>query len=215
MPSTLALLDRPDRLRAALPPIRRRLLERLRRPASATEVAAEMDMSRQRLNYHLRELEKAGLVHLVEERQRRGCVERILAARADAFIVDPAVVGPRRAKVMSASAQDRHSTEHLIEIAASVVREVARMRGQAEQQGTRLLTFTADTEIAFATPADFDRFSTALAEFLAREGAKAQAASGGRRYRFVLGAHPSTASTASGVTHGRSRSRRDSRRRPH
>src|SRR4051812_50112761 len=102
MPSTLALLDRPARLRAALPPTRRRLLERLRRPASATEVAAEMDMSRQRLNYHLRELEKAGLVHLVEERQRRGCVERILAARADPVIVDPAVVGPRRAKGMSA-----------------------------------------------------------------------------------------------------------------
>ena len=207
---SVALLDRPDRLRAALPPIRRQLLERLRQPASATELAAEMSVPRQRLNYHLRELERAGLLHLVEERQRRGCVERILAARADAFVVDPAVVGARRAKAVSASAQDRYSAEHLIDAAGSVVRNVARMRGQAEEQGKRLLTFTADTEIAFSTPADFERFTTALAEFLAREAAKAHAPSGGRRYRVLLAAHPAP----SGDKHGRSRARRNPGRRP-
>jgi DNA-binding transcriptional ArsR family regulator len=208
--ASVALLDRPERLRAALPPLRRRLLERLRQPASATELAAEMSLPRQRLNYHLRELERVGLLHLVEERQRRGCVERILAARADAFVVDPSVVGARRPKAVSASAQDRYSAEHLIDAAASIVRHVARMRGQAEQQGTRLLTFTADTEIAFASPADFERFTTALAEFLAREAATVHAPTGGRRYRVLLAAHPAP----SGVKHGRSRARRDSRRRP-
>ena len=115
MPSSptpsVALLDRPDRLRIALSPIRRRLLERLREPASATELAAEMSLGRQRVNYHLRELEKAGLLHLVEERQRRGCVERILAARADAFVVDPSVMGRRRTLAISAAAQDRFSAE--------------------------------------------------------------------------------------------------------
>ena len=208
---SVALLDRPDHLRAALSPLRRRLLERLREPASATCVAAELSLGRQRVNYHLRELERAGLVYLVEERQRRGCTERILAARATAFIVDPAVVGARAETAVAPSAQDRYSAEHLIDAAASVVRHVARMRGEAEQQGTRLLTFTADTEIAFATPADFDRFTTALAEFLAREAARAQAPSGGRRYRVVLAAHPSPA----GVSHGRSRARRNPRRRSH
>src|SRR4051812_3777023 len=214
MPSTLALLDRPDRLRAALPPIRRRLLERLRRPASATEMAAEMAMSRQRLNYHLRELEKAGLVHLVEERQRRGCVERILAARADAFVVDPAVMGSRAARAIKVSAQDRYSAEHLIDAAGDVVRHVARMRTRAEQEGTRLLTFAIDTEVSFATPADLDRFTTALAEFVAR-AAGTDNHPGGRRFRILLGGHPAPAPHASGVTHVRSRHRRDSRRRAH
>ena len=208
--ASVALLDRPEPLRAALSPIRRRLLERLRRPASATELAAEMSVPRQRLNYHLRELERAGLLHLVEERPRRGCVERILAARAEAFVVDPSVVGARRPKAVSASAQDRYSAEHLIDAAASVVRNVARMRGQAEAQGTRLLTFTADTEIAVSSPAEFERFTTTLAEFLAREAVKAHAPAGGRRYRVLLAAHPAP----SGDTHGRSRARRDSRRRP-
>jgi DNA-binding transcriptional ArsR family regulator len=214
---SVALLDRPDRLRIALSPIRRRLLERLREPASATELAAEMSLGRQRVNYHLRELEKAGLLHLVEERQRRGCVERILAARADAFVVDPSVMGPRRTLAISAAAQDRFSAEHLIDAAGDVVRHVARMRTRAEQEGTRLLTFAIDTEIAFATPGDLERFTTALAEFVAREAANVPATTKGRRYRILLGGHPAPGveSTATGENHGRSRARRNPRRRPH
>ena len=205
--ASVALLDRPGPLRAALSPIRRRLLDRLRVPASATELAAEMDLGRQRLNYHLRELEKAGLVHLVEERQRRGFVERVLAARADAFIVDPALMGaPRTAKHLAA-AQDRFSAEHLIDTAGSMVRDVARMKGRASAEGTRLLTFSIDTEISFATPGAFERFTTELSESLARHAAQFNTP-GGRRYRVVIAGHP-------GVNHGGSRDRRNPRRRTH
>jgi hypothetical protein len=41
----VALLDEPDRLRVGLSPIRRRLLERLRQPASATQLASELATS--------------------------------------------------------------------------------------------------------------------------------------------------------------------------
>jgi DNA-binding transcriptional ArsR family regulator len=213
--SSITLLDRADRLKVALSPIRRRLLDRLRQPASATELAAEMELGRQRVNYHLRELEKAGLVHLVEERQRRGCVERILAARADAFVVDPAVMGSRGSHAIQASAQDRYSAEHLIDAAGDVVRHVARMRAAAEQQGTRLLTFAIDTEINFATPDDLERFTTALAEFVAREAGKVHNPEQGRRFRILLGGHPAPGRKSSGVSHARSRTRRDPRRRAH
>lgn len=215
--SSMALLDQPDRLKIALSPIRRRLLERLREPASATELASEMGLARQGVNYHLRELEKAGLLHLVEERQRRGCVERILAARAGAFVVDPAVMGRRTTQAISAAAQDRFSAEHLIDAAGALVRHVARMKAAAEQEGKRLLTFAIDTEVAFATPADFERFTTALAEFVAREAARVPASTTSRRYRILLGGHPAPGaeSTASGVSHGRSRTRRNPRRRTH
>jgi DNA-binding transcriptional ArsR family regulator len=213
--SSVALLDRPEGVRLALSPIRRQLLDRLRRPASATELAAEMTLGRQRVNYHLRELEKAGLVHLVEERQRRGCVERILAARADAFVVDPSVMGSRGRRAIKASAQDRYSAEPLIDAAGDVVRHVARMRARAEAEGTRLLTFAIDTEISFATPADLDRFTTALAEFVAREAAQVHNPAEGRRFRILLGGHPAPGPQASGASHVRSRTRRNSRRRAH
>jgi DNA-binding transcriptional ArsR family regulator len=62
-----------------LDPERRRLLEALREePDSASGLARRLDDSRQRLNYHLRTLEEAGLVELREERRRGNCVERAL-----------------------------------------------------------------------------------------------------------------------------------------
>lgn len=128
------------------PGLRRKLLERLQTPASATQLAAELTLGRQRVNYHLRSLEAAGLITLVEERQRRGCVERILAARAEACVVDPSVMGARTTAAVKTAAQDRFAAEHLIDSAAAVVRDVARMRARAQKQGTRLLVFTVDTK---------------------------------------------------------------------
>ncbi len=93
---SVALVEAPDALRAALPPLRRRLLERLREPASAVVVAGEFGLPRQQVNYHLRTLETAGFLELVETRARRGCTERVLRTSARAFIVDPQVIAPAR-----------------------------------------------------------------------------------------------------------------------
>ncbi len=224
----IELVAEPDRVRLALSPMRRRLLDRLKTPASATELASELALGRQRVNYHLRALESAGLVELVEERQRRGCIERVLAARARAFVVDPAVMGSREPSAVRAAAQDRFAAEHLIDSAAAIVRDVARMHAKAERQHTRLLVFTLDTEIGFATPADFERFATSLGDFLAREAAALESPNG-RRYRVVIGAHPAPQAPKTGGEPSaprpphpgghhediRSRPRRDSRRRSH
>lgn len=182
-------MEEPEKLRIALSPIRRRLLERLREPASATRLAAELGLSRQRINYHLRALEYAGLLELVEERPRRGFTERVLAARADAFVVDPAVMG----SVAAVEEQDRYAAEHLIGAASAVVRDVARMQSAAQREGTRLLTFTIEADLSFAAPADLERFCDRLAELVADAASEHGAAERGRPYRLVLGGHPSPA----------------------
>jgi DNA-binding transcriptional ArsR family regulator len=187
--SSVALLDRPDAVRLALSPIRQQLLARLRRPASATMLAGELEMGRQRINYHLRALETAGLLTLVEARQKRGCVERVLVARARAFVVDPSVMAGAE-RPAAAVRQDRFAASHLIEAASGIVRDVTRMQAAASDQGARLLTFTIDTEVSFATPADFERFTSELAEQVARTAATFNQAVGGRRYRVVVGGHP-------------------------
>ena len=61
---------------APLAPLRRAVLEQLREAGSASEVATRLGETRQRVNYHVRELERAGLVELVEERARRGWFRR-------------------------------------------------------------------------------------------------------------------------------------------
>jgi DNA-binding transcriptional ArsR family regulator len=191
VPATAAvdLVEEPERLRLALSPIRRRLLERLREPASASRLAAELGLSRQRINYHLRALEQAGMLELVEERPRRGFTERVLVARADAFVVDPGVMGA----VTAVEEQDRYAAEHLIGAASAVVRDVARMQSAAQRQGTRLLTFTIEAELRFAAPADLERFCERLAELVAEAGAAHGTSEGGRPYRLVLGGHPAPA----------------------
>jgi DNA-binding transcriptional ArsR family regulator len=190
----LALVDGPDALRAALPPLRRRMLDRLREPASAVVVAGEFGLPRQRVNYHLRVLEAAGFLELVEERRRRGCVERVLRTSARAFIVDPQVMAPAptpasRAR-RAAARQDRFAADTLVEAASGVVCDVSRMQARASAQGQRLLTCAIETEVRLASPADFERLSAVLATLVARAVADLGVAEGGRSYRVVVGAHP-------------------------
>lgn len=194
------LLDEPERLRRALSPLRRQLLARLRTPASASQLAVELELPRQRLGYHLRQLEEAGLLDLVETRQRRGFTERVLRASADAYVVDPDVLAPDRpageVPVPDAGeprpsqvAGDRYAAGYLADVVARTVRDVARMQAAAERQGRRLLTFTVETEVRVATPGDMHGFTEALATAVANVIADFDAPTG-RPYRVLAVGHP-------------------------
>ena len=112
-----------DLVSAPLSPLRRAVLEALSEaPASATEVAGALGESRQRVNYHVRALEREGLVELVEERARRGCTERVVRASCHAVVVEPAVVGTMPED------QDRFAADALLSGAARMVRDVAAAR---------------------------------------------------------------------------------------
>lgn len=186
---SLTVLDDPDRVAAALSPLRRRLLEHLRtEPDSAAGLARKLDLPRQKLNYHLRELEKAGIVELAEERQRRGCVERSLRPTARALLVDPRLLGG--ADEVD-NLRDRFSSTYLIAAAARVLQEVTGLRAKATAAGKRLATFTLETEVAFRSAADRAAFASELTEAVAALARKYHDDSrGSRRHRFVVGGHP-------------------------
>jgi DNA-binding transcriptional ArsR family regulator len=158
-----------------LSPLRRSLLELLKSPASATQLATALDLPRQRVNYHVRALEQAGLVELVEERQRRGCVERVLRAR------------PGRS--VDAGVQDQFAATHLVSVAAGVARSVERMSDAAADAGKRLLTFTVETTVRFGAPGDVHEFTSDLAEAV-RQIALRYDTESGRPYRVVAMGHP-------------------------
>jgi DNA-binding transcriptional ArsR family regulator len=185
------LIEDPDRARLALSPIRRQLLARLRRPASAAQLAVELDMPRQKLGYHLRALEAAGLIGLAEARGRRGFTERLLVSRADAFIIDPSIMGgPGDSRI---EAQDRYAASHLVQTAAHIVRNVTRMRAAAETEGKRLLTFTIEADVGFASPGDIESFTDRLADAVATLAKVYPAEGENRRYRVIVGGHPAAA----------------------
>lgn len=184
----LDVLRAGDRLRGSMSPLRQRLLEELGgEPGSATTLAAKLGESRQRVNYHLRELEKSGFVELVELRPRRGRTERILRAKARTVVVAPAIIGEREA----AADQDRFAADTLLAGAARTFDEVAAQRERAEAAGKRLVTFTIEASIGFEAPADIERFATELAERVAELAAAYDTPESNRRYRLLIGGHPS------------------------
>ena len=184
MPQGLDVLHGAD-MRGSLSPLRRRILAELRDPASATVVAERIGESRQRVNYHLRELEKAGLVELVETRPRRGSVERIVRATARTVVVAPEILGDS-----PIDDQDRFAAETLLALTARTFGDVASMRDRARSAGRRLVTFTISADIGFAEPADIGRFADDLAARIADLAAAYESAGARRRYRVVVAGHP-------------------------
>ena len=176
---------RGGELRGGLTSLRREVLEALCEPGSASTLAPRLGESRQRINYHLRELEKAGLVELVEERPRRGFTERVVRATARAVLVEPEVVGD-----LATATQDRFAADMLIAASTRTAQCVAEMRGKAQAAGKRLVTFTIEADVGFETAADIERFVGELADRVAELAAKYESPRARRRYRVVAGGHP-------------------------
>ena len=128
-----------ERLRGTLSPLRQRVLTELREPASATMIAERLGESRQRINYHLRELEKGGLVELVEERQRRGRVERIMRAVASAVIVAPELIGDA-----GPTTRDRFAADTLLAATARTFTDVALASSTGRLVTTKVATTPGD-----------------------------------------------------------------------
>ncbi len=204
----MQVLTDSTQLAAALSPLRQRVLAELHEPQSASGLAPRLGLSRQALNYHLRELEREGLLELVEERQRRGCVERVLKVTSRAFVVSPAVLGGLGDD--PAQARDRFSSAYLLATASHMIGDVALLRDRAQAVDERLATFTMDTEIRFGSPAAFRSFVEELASEVAQLAAKYDGPSArSRRFRVVVGSHPVVTKTeAEAATEARRKRRR-------
>ncbi|MHC4427026.1 MAG: helix-turn-helix domain-containing protein [Planctomycetota bacterium] len=186
----LEVIDDTDRAAAVLSPLRLRLLEVLQEPDSATGLGRRLKLPRQRVNYHLRELEEAGFLRLVEERRKGNCTERIVQATSRHYLISPEVLG-----VLGDSpeeAGDRFSSAYLVATAASLIKEVAVLRRRAARAGKRLATLTIQADVRFASAADQAGFAEELGQAVTRLVAKYHddQAPRGRLYRLMAGVHP-------------------------
>src|SRR5690349_16854692 len=116
---------------AMLDPTRLAILGRLREPGSAASVAAQLGAPRQRIGYHVRELERAGLVAPVSERAHGGLVERLLQASAAAYVVAPQALGPVAPD--PATISDHFSTAYQLAVASRIVRDLSELRARADR----------------------------------------------------------------------------------
>jgi DNA-binding transcriptional ArsR family regulator len=188
--SSLGVIRTDAAAAAALQPQRREILGALAEPGSASSLSRELGLPRQRINYHLRELEKQGLVELVEERRRGNCLERVVRATARSYLISPEALGALGSDPERVS--DRLSAAYLIATAGRAVCELAELQSRAEAAGRRLATLTLATEVRFRSAADRNAFTEELAEALAVLAARYHddAAPEGRSFRFFVGGHP-------------------------
>ncbi len=181
-----------DHARAAhlLDPMRVSLLERLNEPGSASSLARDLGLPRQRINYHLRELEKAGFVEFVEERRRGNCVERLVKATARSYLISPEVLGALGRT--PEEQQDRFSASYLMAAAARILRDLSGQAARAAAAKKRVATLTLEAEVRFASAEARNAFAEELAAAVARLTARYHDATtpGGRSFRLVVGSYP-------------------------
>lgn len=106
----------------SLDPMRARLLAELVEPASASMLADTLAVPRQKVNYHLRALERHGLIELVEQRRKGNMTERIVRAAAASYVISPSALGPVQPD--PDRARDQLSARWLLALATRMVREL-------------------------------------------------------------------------------------------
>ncbi|PXY19464.1 ArsR/SmtB family transcription factor [Prauserella muralis] len=187
----VAVIDDPEAAEVSLDPVRARLLAELAEPGSASTLAHRLGLPRQKVNYHLRALERHGLVELVEERRKGNMTERVLQASAASYVISPNVLGAVQPD--PAQSPDRLSARWLLALGSRLVREVGELLTGAMQARKRLATFAIDGEIRFASAADRAAFADELAGAVTQLVSKYhdESAPGGRHHRIVVAVHPS------------------------
>ena len=177
-------------------PVRRRILALARTPMSATEMAGRLGLTRQRVNYHVRQLERSRFLDRAERRLRRNMMEQQYVATARSYVIAPELLGALAPHV--GVVQDAASASALFAIASRAQDDLTRVLGDADAQSKRVATLSLTADVRFTSPEQRTEFTRALeraiADLVARHTAPFTHDDGspgdGRPYRLFLGCHP-------------------------
>jgi hypothetical protein len=176
-----------------LKPLRREILARAQTPVSAAGIAAAMKRPRQVINYHVRQLAKAGFLRRAGRAQKRGLVEQRYVVSAKAFVLAADLLGDLDVTAESAATADKASASYLLMLATRLQRELTESWRKSEAHGTALPLLSLDAEFGFASAAERARFAAALTQAITNVVA-AHTVTPPRgcdgRYRLVLGCYP-------------------------
>ncbi|MFG3149650.1 ArsR/SmtB family transcription factor [Streptomyces sp. NPDC048243] len=187
----VTVIEDAEAAAVSLDPIRARLLAELAAgPASAAMLAGKVGLPRQKVNYHLKTLERHGLVELAGERRKGNVTERLMRATAASYVISPlalAAVQPDPDRF-----RDQLSARWLLALGARLVRDVGTLITGATKARKRLATYALDGEVTFASAAERAAF---IEELTAGVGALISKyhdgdATGGRPHRIVVAVHP-------------------------
>jgi DNA-binding transcriptional ArsR family regulator len=183
----VAYLDRLEQAEALLKPRRIEIMRRLAEPRTCTQLAAELGDSPQKVYYHVKRLQQAGLVELVDERRVRGITEGIYRAVAGSYWLSPRVVGTLGPR----NAQDAMSLGFLLDLAEELQADLARLAATrsapaADAADLPSLGIAGEVRLQPEQRAAFlDDLRSALQDVLTRYGGKE-----GPAFRIAVACYP-------------------------
>ncbi len=162
--ANLKIITEERAAQAFLDPTRRMLASALRKPQSAAGLAQRFGLPRQRVNYHLRTLENLGMLELAGTRQRRNCTERLLQLTADAYCIDPGLLGELGRPTEPVN--DRFGITAVILRLSRALSDIIARKRRAEREGRRFDSLCAEVTLAFENRSEQQSFMIELQRFL-------------------------------------------------
>lgn len=114
---------------ALLKPIRVEILKQMEEPTTCPELADFFEESPQKIYYHIKALEKVGLVEKTDEKRVRGVVEGYYQAKARSYWLAPQLIGKIGGEKL---AQDQMSLRVLLDLAEEVHEDIGKLGHQSE-----------------------------------------------------------------------------------
>jgi DNA-binding transcriptional ArsR family regulator len=146
-----------EQAKTLLKPQRVEVLKQLGQPRTCGELATHFDETPQRMNYHLKALEKAGLIEKVDERPTGGRSEAVYQASAVSYWMAPKLIGKIGGR---RNARDQVSLKYLLALTEEIQEEVAAL-GQQSESGQAVPSLSMSAQIYLP---DGDRRAEFLAE---------------------------------------------------
>jgi len=185
-------IEEVEQAAALLKPRRLEILKQLAEPHSCLELAEVFHDTPQRIYYHVKALEQAGLVVKVSERRVRGILEGFYQAKARSYWLSPSLVGSVGGR---RRAQDQVSLGFLLTLAEQLQADVGHLAQLATAQEIPSLGLSAQIELCDAGQrAAFQRELQEAFQALARKYGKqegdSQSTQSSQTFRLLLACYP-------------------------
>jgi len=172
MQAPVEFVSDSEQIAALAHPVRGPMLEELQSPGTAAGLARRFGRSRQSVGYHLKALERVGLIRHAGERRKGNFVEQLYEATAKRFVVSSQFASnPER---LAAIFRDQVSLAQLCDLGERLQRDAAGLIDRAAADGSEIPSATVEAEVRFrdeaARAAFMKDYVDSLKALLARHG---------------------------------------------
>ncbi|TJY44515.1 ArsR family transcriptional regulator [Cohnella pontilimi] len=173
-------LETAEQALALLNPKRADMLRLLDEPASASELARRIGEPAQKVNYHLKSLEKVGLVRRSGTRQVKNLVEVLYRAVARTYVIPDAFGWPEE---LRSRLKTQGALRHLVSAAEQIRNDAVRLMDAADETA-EVPSAAMEFEVDLPDEAAREAFIRAYTEAVKQVAGKFRAPQGSKEHAF-------------------------------